>query len=52
MEKLGLTILLERTIKSDQIEIFKIINGISNYGRYIFNISPRTGNSVKTDFKI
>ena len=31
-------------MKVDLIETFKIINGISNYGRHFFNISPRTGN--------
>ena len=43
LEKLGLTTLLERRMRSDLIETFKIINGISNYGRYLFNISPKTG---------
>ena len=31
-------------MRGDLIETFKIINGISNYGRHFFNISPRTGN--------
>ena len=35
---------LKRRMKSDLIETFKIINGISNYGRHFFNISPQTGN--------
>ena len=32
LEKLGLTTLLERKVRNDQIETLKIINGISNYG--------------------
>ena len=44
LEKLGLTILVERRMRDDLIETFKIINGISNYGRNFFNISPRTEN--------
>ena len=43
-KKLWLTTLLERRIRGDLIETFKIINGISNYGRYFFNFSPQTGN--------
>ena len=42
--KLGLTTLLERSMRDDLIKTFKIINGISNYGRHFFSISLRTGN--------
>ena len=35
-KKLGLTSLLERRIKGDLIETLKIIDCVSNYGRYIF----------------
>ena len=34
LEKLRLTTLLERRMRSDLIETFKIINGISNYNRF------------------
>ena len=36
LEKLGLTILLERRIRGDLIETFKIIKEISSYGRHFF----------------
>ena len=42
LEKLGLTTLLERRMRGDLIKTFKIINGISNYSRYFFNISSWT----------
>ena len=38
LEKLELTILLEKRIRGDLTETFKIINGISNYGRDCFLI--------------
>ena len=44
LEKLGLSILLQRRMTGDLIETFRIINGISIYGRHIFNISPQTEN--------
>ena len=45
LEKIGLTTLLEKKVgRGDLTETFKIINGISNYGRHFFNISPWTGN--------
>ena len=37
LEKLGWTTLLERRMKGDLIESFKIINGISNNGRHSLN---------------
>ena len=39
-----LTTLLEKRMKSYQFVPFKIINGIPNYGRHFFYISPRTVN--------
>ena len=45
LEKIELTTLLERRMRGDPTEIFKIINGISNYSRYFFSISPQIGNS-------
>ena len=36
--------LFKMTETFKMIETFEIINRISNYGRYFFNISPRTGN--------
>ena len=47
IEKFGLTILLEWRMKWDLIGTFKMINGISNYGRYFFNISLWTGNLLQ-----
>ena len=44
LEKLGLPTLQERRMQGDPIVTFKIINGISNYGRHFFNISPQAGN--------
>ena len=35
-EKLELTILLERRMRGDLIETFKMINGFSNNGRHFF----------------
>ena len=46
LKSLGLTTLLERRMRGDLIETFKIINGISKYGTSFFNISQRTGNLV------
>jgi hypothetical protein len=43
LEALGLTTLLERRMRGDLIETFKILNGFSKYGAQFFNISPRTG---------
>ena len=46
-EKSGLTTLLDRRLRGDLTETFKIIDGISNYGRYfsIFILK------LVTDFK-
>ena len=52
LEKLGLTTSLERRMRSDLIETFAIINGISNHGRYFFQyFSSNWKISVKIDFK-
>ena len=48
LEKLALTILQERRLRSDAIETFQIINGIPNYVRHFFNISPLTENLLST----
>ena len=42
------TILLERRMRSDLIETFKIINEISNEGGHFKNISPQTGNLLSS----
>jgi hypothetical protein len=44
LKSLGLTTLLERRMRGDLIETFKILNGINNYGSQFFNVSHRTGN--------
>ena len=44
LETLGLTTLLERRMRGDLIETFKILNDKNNYGKDFFNVSSRTGN--------
>ena len=44
LESLGLTTLLERRMRGDLIETFKILNNKNNYGSEFFNVSSRTGN--------
>ena len=44
LKKIGLSTLLERRIRGNRIETFKIINGISNHVRHYLNISPSIGN--------
>ena len=39
-----MTTLLERRMRGDLIETFKILNGFSNYGSQFFNLSDRTQN--------
>ena len=46
LKKLGLTTLLERRMRGDLIESFKILNGLNNYGNSFFNLSCRTNNLV------
>ena len=43
---LGLTTLLERRMRGDLIETFKILKGLNNYGKQFFNLSERTNNLV------
>ncbi len=42
---LNLTTLAERRIRGDLIETFKMINGIVDYGKGVFNIS-RSGTNI------
>ena len=46
LRKLGLTTLLERRMRGDLIESFKILNSLNNYGNSFFNLSRRTNNLV------
>ena len=46
LKKLGLTTLLERRMRGDLIETFKILKGLNNYGTSFFNVSSRTNNLV------
>ena len=46
LKQLGLTTLLERRMRGDLIETFKILNGLNNYGNAFFNLSSRTSNLV------
>ena len=45
LEKLNLTTLLERRVRGDLIETFKILSGIANYGEHFFTIS-RSGTKL------
>ena len=49
LDKLNLTTLLERRMRGDLIEAFKILNGFTNYGESWFNISNTTGKLIITD---
>ena len=46
LKKLGLTTLLERRMRGDLIESFKILNSLNSYGNSFFNLSCRTNNLV------
>ena len=46
LNKLGLTTLLERRMRGDLIEVFKILNSFTNYGTDFFRLSQRTGNLI------
>ena len=52
LQKLGLTTLLERRMRGDLIETFKILNGHNNYGIDFFNLSSRTNNLIARPGKI
>ena len=43
LDSLKLTTLLERRMRGDLIEAYKILNGFADYGKNWFNISERTG---------
>ena len=51
LKTLGMTTLLERRMRGDLIETFKILNGFNNYGKEFFNLSERTGNLVSRQKK-
>ena len=51
LKSLGMTTLLERRMRGDLIETFKILNGFNNYGKEFFNLSERTGNLVSRQVK-
>ena len=46
LEKLNMTTLLERRMRGDLIETFKILNGFTKYGQNLFCKSSRTGNLI------
>jgi hypothetical protein len=52
LKSLGMTTLLERRMRGDLIETFKILNGFNNYGEQFFNLSERTGNLVSRPKKL
>ena len=52
LTKLNMTTLLERRMRGDLIETFKILNGFSNYGSQFFNLSDRTQNLLYRSQKL
>ena len=52
LSKLNMTTLLERRMRGDLIETFKILNSFSNYGTHLFNLSDRTQNLVCRSAKL
>ena len=52
LEKLNMTTLLERRMRGDMIETFKILNGFNNYGSQFFKQSDRTNNLVYRTSKL
>ena len=52
LQKLDMTTLLERRMRGDLIETFKILNSFSNYGKQFFNISDRTTNLLYRSSKL
>ena len=46
LQKLNLTTLLERMMRGDLIETFKIMAGLTNYGQNLFSVS-RSGTKLK-----
>ena len=49
LEKLNLTTLLERRMRGDLIETFRVLNGFTDYGQHWFTVSERTGKLVVHD---
>ena len=49
LDELNLTTLLERRLRGDLIEAFKILNGFTDYGHGWFNVSERTGKLLLED---
>ena len=43
---LKITTLLERRMRGDLIETFRILNGFTDYGHQWFNVSERTGKLI------
>ena len=52
LEKLDLTTLLERRMRGDLIETFKILNGLNNYGSSFYKKSARTNNLIARSAKL
>ena len=52
LEKLNMTTLLERRMRGDMIETFKILNGFNNYGSQFFKQSDRTNNLIYRTSKL
>ena len=52
LEKLDLTTLLERRMRGDLIETFKILNELNNYGSSFYNKSARTNNLISRSAKL
>ena len=52
LKALDMTTLLERRMRGDLIETFKILNDFNNYGKQFFNLSERTGNLVARPKKL
>ena len=52
LEKLSMTTLLERRMRGDIIETFKILNGFNNYGSKFFKLSDRTKHLIYRPSKV
>ena len=52
LNKLNMTTLLERRMRGDLIETFKILNDFNKYGKPFFNISGRTQNLIYRSHKV
>ena len=49
LDKLNLTTLLERRMRGDLIEAYRILNGFTDYGEDWFVVSGRTGKLIVND---